>query len=65
MSYTLPVNVIIGPTTTYADPTVVVVASSTPKISANYTVSPNQDLNLALQQIDNEPFVGVPKQPPV
>jgi hypothetical protein len=60
---TQPVNVRIGPTSTQSDPTVTsraTVSTSTVSLTVNYTVSPSADLQLAIQQLDNQPFIGIP-----
>ena len=64
---TQPVNVRIGPTSTQSDPTVTSrITTTTTAVSpvVNYTVSPSADLQLAIQQLDNQPFIGIPIQPP-
>jgi hypothetical protein len=63
---TRPVSVRIAPTSTQSDPTVSTTAvPTTVSPTVNYTVSPSADLQLAVQQLDNQPFVGIPVQPPV
>jgi hypothetical protein len=60
---TQPVNVRIAPTSTQSDPTVTsraTVSTSTVSLTVNYTVSPSADLQLAIQQLDNQPFIGIP-----
>ena len=64
---TQPVNVRIGPTSTQSDPTVTSrITRTTTAVSpvVNYTVNPSADLQLAIQQLDNQPFIGIPVQPP-
>ena len=60
---TQPVNVRIAPTSTQSDPTVTsraTVSTSAVSLTVNYTVSPSADLQLAIQQLDNQPFIGIP-----
>jgi hypothetical protein len=62
-----PVSVRIAPTSTQSDPTVtsrVTVSTTAVTPTVNYTVSPSVDLQLAILQLDNQPFVGIPVQPP-
>jgi len=61
------VNVRIAPTSTRSDPTVTSLFPSTTAVTpaVNYTVNPSADLQLAIQQLDNQPFIGIPVQPPV
>jgi hypothetical protein len=64
---TQPVNVRIAPTSTQSDPTVTSrITTTTTAVSpvVNYTVNPSADLQLAIQQLDNQPFIGIPVQPP-
>ena len=61
-----PVSVRIAPTSTRSDPvvTATVLAITPVSPTVNYTVNPSVDLQLAIQQLDNQPFVGIPVQPP-